>query len=63
MFAEVHYYLTDSTSFCIALISFVGTLSCGQNAIPDGVIEDCLIVDKKFVCVDLFFVGLIQDLK
>ena len=36
--------------------------NCSKNTIPYGTIEGCLIVDKKVVCVDLFLVGLFQDL-
>ena len=47
------------------IISFAGIPSfrhCGIITIHYRAIEGCRIADKKMVCVDLFFMGLFQDL-
>ena len=53
-FGEVHSYLEGAAGIAQRHFAYL--------AIPYGAIERCLIVDEKMVCVDLFFMGLFQDL-
>ena len=68
-FREVHSYLVEAAGIAerhsaqpYQLRRYTELRHSGKNTIPYGAIKGSLIVDKKMVCVDLFFVGLFQDL-
>ena len=58
--------IVDSLKFCDKTSPqfrrYTELKHCRKNTIPYGVIKGSLIVAKKMLCVDLFFVGLFQGL-